>query len=159
MLMSVLFKSIFANPQIDPSKLVIVEVTPLYVDRETSESFEVYAKFKQLTTKQKKNKDLLTFAKSKKIDRKYVFDIEGWKYVVKKVCVINQKTIRYEILYTPLSTCQPSTTCRLSIMNLNNHFADGFWKSTSSGDLIPLSNKKDDTFVQIAYKELKVFQK
>ena len=156
MLMSVLYKKIFANPQVDPSKLVIVEVTPIY--RQTDKQ-ERPPQLKQLTTKQKKNKDLLTFAKSKKINRKYVFDIEGWKYVVKKVCVIKQKTIRYEILYTPLSTCQPSTTCRLSIMNLNMLFADGFGKSTSSGDEIPLTNKKDDTFVMIGYNELKVFQK
>ena len=67
-----LFGDIFRNiggrikgTQVDPSKLLIVEAIPRYVDRGTSES-EEDGTFKQLTTKQKKKKRLTNFCEIKK---------------------------------------------------------------------------------------------
>jgi hypothetical protein len=138
---------------VDPTKLIIVEATPRYVTKEQWESD--FSASKPLTANQKKHNDLLTFAKLKKINLNYIFETDGWKYVIKKINVIQNKTIRYEIKFTPLS----SSTNQLPLSYLQAWTADGFHKHTTAGDPLPLTTKKDDTFVIIQFRDVKVFQK
>jgi hypothetical protein len=132
---------------IDTSKLVIVEATPYYKNH-----FDHKVSPKLIT-----HDTLLRFAKSKKLDRNYLFETSwmgpGWKFEVKKVLITNRKSIRFEIKFTP-----PKNANKVYLEKLRFYTADGFHKTTHAGDPFPLTTKNNDIYVMIPYANVKVFQ-
>ena len=137
--------SFFISTPINTSRSIIVEAKPYFVTNN-----------EQPYTKRVTHDSLLGFAKSKKMNKNYIFDINDnnetvWKFSLKKVFIENQ-CIKYELQY---STKGKDT---VSLRELQHYISDGFHKTTNAGDLIPLKTKKDNIFVKIYADDVKVFQ-
>jgi hypothetical protein len=137
--------SFFSSPALDTSRSVFVEVKASFVNHDGVPYIQ-----------QVSNKSLLRFAKSKKMDHNYIFDINDtddiWKFSLKHVS-IEQHCITYELTYV---TKGKGT---VSLRELRDYISDGFHKTTNAGDMIPLQTERDGIFVKLYASDVKVFQK
>jgi len=143
----ILFRILFRRKFVDTTELVTIEIKPTYIDQSEND----------LSPKLVTFASLFRFATSGKLDRNYIFGTGNswtdWKFVVRKVFITKQKNIRYEIKFT-----SPKDRKNILLKDLKEKIATGFHRSTTSGDCLPLTTKKDDIFVIILSKNVTVFQ-
>lgn len=134
---------------IDTDRTVFVEVQPYLFTYDNS-----YPYSEKPYTEPVLEETLFNFAKSAKIDKMYIFDIDWNTYILKfslESLSIHNQCIKYELKY---STNGETT---VYLRDLKYCISDGFHKMTNAGDPIPLQTKKEGVFVRINELDVKVF--
>jgi hypothetical protein len=138
------------SSKLNTNKLLYVEVKPYYKEGKNKNDIGM----KKYNGKIQKNK-IKIFFKTNKFNKKYLFDLEGYKFNLKNLEFKNTKVI-YLIKYSKIN----NNTDDISINKIKYLFEEGFHKTTNSGDphfLTKIKNKKIYIFVDS--KDVKVYQK